>query len=103
MLLLIVPLAICIANWCYPWNSLATPRGIIALQLPWLAIPVCVLYEILMRRSYNIRVDLVILGPLAVLVALVTLVLYIVRMTRIVRCRRELNRGRGFDVVKPKN
>lgn len=98
MLLLIVPLVMCIASWCHPWDSLLTTRGIVALQLPWLAIPSCVLYELLMRRSYNIRIDLVLLGPPAIAVASVTLVLYIVRITRIVRHYRDQNSARGFEV-----
>jgi len=82
-MLLIVTMILCIISWCYPWKALPTRRGMIALQLPWIAVATYGLYEVLMG-SYNIRVDLL-FGPVLVGFGLVTFSLYVKRMVRAAR------------------
>jgi hypothetical protein len=94
---LLLATALCLFSWWYPWKTLHTPLGLIALQLPWIAVPLAWLYNDMMR-VYTIRIDLHFLGLPAIAVAITTFWLYLLRMVRVVRhlCRRDT---RGFEVV----
>jgi hypothetical protein len=73
---------VCVISWCYPWQSLRSGRGKIALQLPWLAAALFVLYNVLLS-GYSIRVDLLLLLPVFLVFGGITLGLYIIRMARL--------------------
>ncbi len=86
-ILLILAMLLCVISWCYPWKALSTRRGRIALQLPWAATLMYVLYELLSRQQdVAIRVDLLFWPVLAGL-GLATLLLYGLRMIWIIRQR----------------
>jgi hypothetical protein len=85
LILLFLTVGFCVVSWLYPWKSLSTRRGVIALQLPWAALATAILYEVVMRQKYNIRIDLVFIVPLGVVLGVITFSLYIRRMMQAAR------------------